>query len=164
MIKAYVGIDPGITGAIATILENGALGLLDVPTYLDNDHCSQYNFLEMYKVLGGLSKDNRVYLSLEKQQAMPKQGVSSTFQIGRGYGAWEALCWATTPYFTIVSPRKWKKALGLTSDKEKSREMAIKLYPSLEHMLNRKKDHNRAEALLLAHYTKLEREKVGKIV
>ena len=157
--KTYIGIDPGITGAIGW-LKGDRAELIDVPTY-KSDGKTQYNFLEMYNTLVELSLNwnNRTYLTLEKQQAMPKQGVSSTFQIGRGYGAWEALCWATTPDFEIVSPRKWKKALGLTSDNEMSRLKAISLYPSLEPMLRRKKDHNRAEAILLAHYTKLERNK-----
>jgi crossover junction endodeoxyribonuclease RuvC len=156
--NAYVGIDPGITGAIGVIADSSFI--VDVPTYERKDGKTEYNFYNMYKLLGQLGiAGTRVYLTLEKQQAMPKQGVSSTFQIGRGYGAWEALCWATTPDFEIVSPRKWKKALGLTSDKDVSRLKAISLYPSLEPMLRRKKDHNRAEAILLAHYTKLERNK-----
>ncbi len=161
MTNAYVGIDPGITGAIGILFDKQPgvpeyQGIKDVPTYIIEGK-PVYNFLDMYKMLANLSKLFQVHLTLEKQQAMPKQGVSSTFQIGRGYGAWEALCWATTPEFDIVSPRKWKKALGLTSDKDVSRLKAISLYPSLEPMLRRKKDHNRAEAILLAHYTKLTR-------
>jgi crossover junction endodeoxyribonuclease RuvC len=160
MTNSYVGIDPGITGAIGWISDEGHAAIADVPTY-NSDGKVQYNFLDMFLMLQDLSSSGkqRTYLTLEKQQAMPKQGVSSTFQIGRGYGAWEALCWATTPDFEIVSPRKWKKALGLTSDKDVSRLKAISLYPSLEPLLRRKKDHNRAEAILLAHYTKLERNK-----
>jgi len=156
MSIAYVGIDPGKTGAIAFVCYHGQDSLTlvhDVPL-VNGD----YNFYEMWKLLGNLIQQHAAtYLTLEKQQAMPKQGVSSTFSTGRGYGAWEALCWITTPDFEIVSPRKWKKKLGLTSDKEQSRELAIKLYPSMKDMLARKRDHNRAEALLLAHYTKLER-------
>jgi crossover junction endodeoxyribonuclease RuvC len=154
MKRAYVGIDPGLTGAIAVVSDTEAF-IQDVPTYKKADGGSEYNFYEMYALLGGLSKNFQVALSLEQQQAMPKQGVSSTFQTGKGYGAWLALCWATTPDFQIVSPRKWKKLMGLTNDKEVSRLKAISLYPSLEDKLKRKKDHNRAEALLLAHYTKV---------
>lgn len=150
MSTAYVGIDPGKTGAIA-IIRPAIVEIHDVPII-----AGDYNFYAMYKLLGLITRmHDYTYLSLERQQAMPGQGVSSTFQTGRGYGAWEALCWATTPSFQIVSPRVWKKKLGLTSDKEESRELAIKLYPSMKDRLSRKKDHNRAEALLLAHYTKL---------
>ena len=156
MSTAYVGIDPGKTGAIATISirEFELVNLTDVPM-VNGD----YNFYEMWKYLGTVIQlHEATYLTLERQQAMPKQGVSSTFATGRGYGAWEALCWITTPDFEIVSPRVWKKKLGLSSDKEESRELAIKLYPSMKEQLKRVKDHNRAEALLLAHYTKLIRE------
>jgi hypothetical protein len=120
----------------------------------------EYNFYAMYKLLGDFSTHYHIKLVLEQQHAMPGQGVSSTFQTGRGYGAWQALIWATTPDHWIVSPRRWKKAMGLTKDKEVSRLKAISLYPSLENMLIRKKDHNRAEALLLAHYIKNEGVKV----
>ena len=154
MSIAYLGIDPGKTGAIAAVNSNGHVFIADIPM-LNGD----YNFYEMWKLLGGVIQHySATYLTLEKQQAMPKQGVSSTFATGRGYGAWEALCWITTPDFEIVSPRVWKKKLGLSSDKEESRELAIKLYPSVTDQLKRVKDHNRAEALLLAHYTKLIRE------
>ena len=154
MSKAYVGIDPGKTGAIGVLGSVWGPLVWDVPM-INGD----YNFYEMWKLLGGVILHySATYLTLEKQQAMPKQGVSSTFATGRGYGAWEALCWITTPDFEIVSPRVWKKKLGLSSDKEESRELAIKLYPSMQDQLKRKKDHNRAEALLLAHYTKLLRE------
>jgi crossover junction endodeoxyribonuclease RuvC len=150
---AYVGIDPGKTGAIAIIEESSRM-VLDVPA-INGD----YNFYQMLRILErAKDRNSKLYLTLERQQAMPGQGVSSTFQTGRGYGAWEAICSITVPDFQIVSPRVWKNKLGLSKDKEASRALAIFLYPSMEETLSRKKDHNRAEALLLAHYTKLTRE------
>jgi len=158
MITAYVGIDPGITGAVAVIPERLESPMItDVPTYTNRKGKTEYDFYKMYKMLGKLSQEYEVHLCLEKQQAMTMQGVSSTFSIGRGYGAWEALCWATTPNFQIVSPRKWKRFLGLTSDKDTSRELAITYFPGMMPLLKRKKDHNRAEALLLAYYSKISR-------
>ena len=151
MSIAYVGIDPGKTGAIGVISD--VVAIYDVPM-INGD----YNFYEMWRLLSKLVFHQAAYLSLEKQQSMPKQGVSSTFSTGRGYGAWEAFCAVLTPDCEIVNPRKWKKKLGLDSDKEKSRKLAIEIYPSMADMLKRKRDHNRAEALLLAHYTKLIRE------
>ena len=154
MSIAYVGIDPGKTGAIGIIATEYGCAICDVP--VDKD---EYDFYRMQQIISRLvTAHASVYLTLEQQQAMPKQGVSSTFQTGLGYGAWRAICTLVVPDFEIVSPRKWKKELGLTSDKEQSRKLAIKLYPSMAFLLKRKKDHNRAEALLLAHYTKLLRE------
>lgn len=161
MKSAFVGIDPGLTGAIAVILDSGeapTVAIHDVPTYKKDNGGKEYNFYNMYKLLASFTLLYKVTLTLEQQQAMPGQGVSSTFQTGKGYGAWLALCWATTPNFQIVSPRTWKKAMGLTKDKELSRLKAISLYPGIECMLKRKKDHNRAEALLLAHYTRTGRD------
>lgn len=162
MTNLYIGIDPGITGAIGLLFGDRLPEVVDVPTYQDFNDKPQYDFRAMYKLLAHYSKEYDMCLALEQQQAMPKQGVSSTFKTGRGYGAWQALCDIVTPNVMIVSPRKWKKALGLTSDKEVSRFKAIELFPSLAGMLCRKKDHNRAEALLLAYYLWCGYEKGAK--
>jgi hypothetical protein len=155
MSTAYIGIDPGLSGAIAILgVDNYCLEVRDVPL----TEAGGYDFCRMYELLDEVVAKHvygNVHLILEQQQAMPKQGVSSTFKTGFGYGAWHALCTIVMPDFEVVSPRKWKKALGLTSDKEASRALAVKLYPSLQDRLTRKKDHNRAEAILLAHYTRV---------
>jgi hypothetical protein len=52
----------------------------------------------------------------------------------------------------LVTPGKWKKHFQLTSDKEQSRELAIRLFPGSAFQFNRKKHHGRAEAALLARY------------
>ena len=156
MFHAYIGIDPGLTGAIGVVTNKyDAAFVYDIPTYKNKKGKSIYDYYGMFKMLNGyvMVYDN-VTVSLEQQQAMPGQGVSSTFQTGVGYGAWLAFCWALTPNFERVSPRVWKKALGLTNNKEESRALASKLYPMLADSLKLKKHHNRAEALLLAHYTK----------
>jgi hypothetical protein len=82
---------------------------------------------------------------------MPKQGVASTFKFGTAYGALlavTALCEIPTH---LVSPRKWKTHFALDSDKEKSRALAIRLWPGCG-FFSRVKDHGRAEAALLARY------------
>lgn len=159
MTNLYIGIDPGITGAIGFLFDNNLPDVIDVPTYQDFKDKPQYNFREMYRLIARYSRVYNLHIALEQQQAMPQQGVSSTFKTGRGYGAWEALCAVITDNYDRISPRKWKKAIGLTSDKEVSRFKAIELFPSLASMLCRKKDHNRAEALLLAYYSKNECER-----
>jgi hypothetical protein len=88
---------------------------------------------------------------IEKAQAMPKQGVSSTFKYGTAYGALcavTALCEIPTH---LVSPRRWKTYFALDSDKERSRALAIRLWPGCG-LFERKRDHGRAEAALLARY------------
>ena len=160
MTKLYIGIDPGITGAIGFLFGDQLPEVIDVPTYLDSLHNRpQYDFRKMFKEIAHYTTAYSLYIALEQQQAMPQQGVSSTFKTGRGYGAWQALCAVITNDVTLVSPRVWKKFLGLTKDKEMSRLRAIELFPNLADALDRKKDHNRAEALLLAHYLKYFKEK-----
>jgi crossover junction endodeoxyribonuclease RuvC len=98
---------------------------------------------------------------IEKAQAMPKQGVASTFKYGVAYGA---LC-AVTALLEIpahlVSPRKWKSHFNLDSDKEKSRALAIRLWPGCG-LFERKKDHGRAESALLARYGAEVLERVNR--
>jgi crossover junction endodeoxyribonuclease RuvC len=88
---------------------------------------------------------------IERAGAMPQQGVSSTFKYGVAYGALRtvvALC--NIPY-QLVTPAKWKNYFRLDADKEKSRALAIQLWPGCG-FFSRKKDHGRAEAALIARY------------
>lgn len=91
------------------------------------------------------------FAMVEKVGAMPKQGVSSSFNFGFGCGQINGVIGALKIPVHYVSPAKWKKALSLDSDAEKSRAAAIRLWPSSDRF-GRKKDHNRAEAALLAKY------------
>jgi len=87
---------------------------------------------------------------IEEAQAMPGQGTRSMFQTGLGMGIWLGVLAALQLPYRRVRPQIWKKAFGLGKDKEASRLKAMQLYPGAD--LRRKKDHGRAEALLLAFY------------
>ena len=92
------------------------------------------------------------HIYIERQQAMPKQGVSSTFKIGYGFGQIvTTVALSRTPY-TIISPSIWKKFLGLQRDKDAARRLAQQWFPELASLLTKKKDEHRAEALLIAYY------------
>ena len=90
------------------------------------------------------------HVIIEEAQAMPGQGTRSMFTIALGMGVWLGILGALGLAHTRVRPGVWKRTLGLASDKEQARLRAMQLYPSAD--LRRKKDHGRAEALLLAHY------------
>ncbi len=94
------------------------------------------------------------HVFIERQQAMPGQGVSSTFQIGRNFGTWEGAIAATGHAVTVVGPRVWKMEFGIRGEnqKEAARARAIDLFPYLAKELARKKDHGRADALLIGEY------------
>jgi crossover junction endodeoxyribonuclease RuvC len=93
---------------------------------------------------------------IEESQAMPGQGVRSTWTTGYGYGLWLGVLGALGLAHTRIRPAVWKRRLGLTSDKEQARLRAQQLFPSAD--LRRKRDHGRAEALLLAWYGRQARQ------
>ena len=100
---------------------------------------------------------------VEKVGAMPKQGVASTFKFGKACGLIEGVLASMGIPFHLVSPPVWKKPLGLIGkDKEAARALAIRLYPSVRG-LDRKKDQNRAEALLIGHWYRHHKGSPGRL-
>ena len=148
-----IGIDPGLTGAIA-ILPLGKI--YDTPTVKAKTGQSGKNAylpIEMAALLQ-LYRDGRAHVVIEKQQAFPQQSVYSIGSIMEGYGIWEGIIGAFRMPVTVVRPPAWKKVMlqGTGKDKGASLKRAQEQYPGLSHYLTRQKDHNRAEALLLAAY------------
>lgn len=141
-----VAIDPGVNGAYAFLtdeLEEPAF-VGDLPVVDGNLDASA-----LARLLGGLKIDTLV---VERVNAMPGQGVSSMFKFGRAYGTILGVAAALGIETELVTPVQWKRAYALPGkDKEKARELATRLYPKLDG-LSRKKDHGRAEALLLARW------------
>src|SRR5262249_46209956 len=87
----------------------------------------------------------------ERAQAMPRQGASSGFKYGRGTGALEAIITICGVALEVVEPAIWKKTFRLRGkDKEAARQRALELFPTAHHALARRKDHGRAEAILIA--------------
>jgi crossover junction endodeoxyribonuclease RuvC len=89
---------------------------------------------------------------VESVHAMPKQGVSSTFKFGMGFGIILGVAGALRLPLTLVTPTQWKAYHSLASDKEASRALAIRKWPDHNRHLNRKKDADRAEALLIGDW------------
>jgi crossover junction endodeoxyribonuclease RuvC len=149
----YIGIDPGLSGALAVLAPDGTLeALWDTPTLTlrtsrgtkqEHDIPGLVALLEPYS-------GPQSHVFIEEAQSMPQQGVRSMFTCGLGMGLWLGVLAALRMPYTRVRPQIWKRALGLGKDKEASRLRAMQLFPSAE--LRRKKDHGRAEALLLARY------------
>ena len=143
----YIGVDPGTTGAIAMLNPNGGIYLIWDLQFIDG--VMQPTFKKLFDLLRLKVQHVRVYI--EKQQPFPNTAAKSNFQAGRGYGALEGAFIAQDIELNYVLPRVWKKTLGLSPNKEQSREMANELWPDAG-LFNRKMDHNRAEACLVAHY------------
>ena len=150
------GIDPGLTGAVA-ILPEGLF--FDTPTASVKKGSSKKVYLvaEMASFIRsfGDSSDPHSHVYIEDVHAMPGQGVSSTFNFGRGFGLWEGIVAALGIPYTLIMPQRWQKEMlaGLPGkDKGASRVRAGQLFPHLANQLTRVKDHGRADALLIAEY------------
>jgi crossover junction endodeoxyribonuclease RuvC len=159
----YIGIDPGLGGAVAVI--NGTdVKLFDTPTAetgkgTKRDYliASMSNFLYEFSYVAKILKINRetAFCVLEAVHSMPKQGVVSSFSFGRGLGIWEGILSAYNISYVKVSPQTWKKAMLADmprDNKDSSRIAATRLFPNAADMLSRKKDDGRAEALLMGEY------------
>jgi crossover junction endodeoxyribonuclease RuvC len=148
-----IGIDPGLSGAVAVLSTEGTLeALADTPTLTLK---VQRGTKQVYDVAGMIDilqpyVGRRVHVVIEESQAMPGQGTRSMFTIGYGYGIWLGLLTSMQFPYTAVRPATWKRAMTLGKDKEASRLRAQQLYPGAD--LRLKKHHGRAEALLLASY------------
>jgi hypothetical protein len=145
--RPILGCDPGLRGAIAFLYDDGRIDVLDIPTV---DGSVDVDAL-VRRVRGHAPR----IAIIEKAQAMPKQGVVSVFKYGTAFGALcavTALCEIPTH---LVSPAKWKRYFALDSDKEKSRALAIRLWPGTG-LFERKRDHGRSEAALAPPLTAVE--------
>jgi len=153
-----IGIDPGISGAIAAVTPSGRLEWVqDMPVRDAGKKNRKAHEIDGV-ALGRMLRVQLVDISevwIEEVSAMPGQGVSSMFGLGDSRGCIRGVCEALGLSVQRVHPRKWKKAYALNSDKDASRAHAVRLYPGCE-ALQRKKDHGRAEAILLARYGALQ--------
>lgn len=144
------GIDPGISGAVA-FLDNGSLvEVVDMPVkkYGTKGNKRQVDCRELASVLQLYPVEVAI---VESVHAMPAQGVSSSFNFGKHFGNVEGVIEGLGIALSYVTPQYWKKRAGLLkAEKDKARTLARQLYPLAP--LDRKKDHGRADAILIAHY------------
>lgn len=144
--RVLIGIDPGLTGAIAIITPQRGIDLYDTPIL----HIGKKNVFNAAGMAELLNMFDNAFVTIESVHAMPAQGVTSMFNMGKGYGIWLGIMAAYHIPYREVAAATWKKHYQLTKDKELSRYRAIQLHPEAAARLARKKDHGRAEALLLA--------------
>ena len=145
-----IGIDPGISGAIATLTGDSLVDVVDMPT-MKNGKKQMVNAAELAKLLSSYKSNNTV-VYLERVSAMPGQGVSSMFNFGVSFGIIQGITGALQIPMVLVTPQLWKKKAGLLGkDKDCARTLAQQLYPAAP--LGRKKDCGRADAILIARFS-----------
>lgn len=140
-----MGVDPGATGAVGFYLPSvpDKIGAEDMPTAGRDVDAPQLARI--------IRKFGPAIAIVEQVNSMPGQGVASTFRFGRSYGTALGVIGALEIPCVFVPPSKWKRHFGLPADKEAARALAIQLWPSSAHF-ERKKDHGRAEAALIARW------------
>jgi crossover junction endodeoxyribonuclease RuvC len=146
MTKRYLGIDPGLKGALVWLNADGAIAEVeDMPVVAGRVNASQLSYL----ILG---YGPVVVAAVEQVHSMPKQGVTSAFTFGYGCGQINGVLAALGVPVVYVPPTVWKKRWHLGSDKERSRRTAIERWPSSADQFALKKHADRAEAALLAAF------------
>ena len=151
-----IGIDPGISGSIC-FFENGKiLEVIEMPVMTEGKkNKKQVNGAQIYNEFSKRinSKDNEIRVVIEQVSAMPGQGVTSMFNFGQSFGILKGICSAMQLPMYFVRPAKWKKYFNLiNSEKDASRTKAIEIFPYFSDKLSKKKDGNKADAILLASF------------
>ena len=150
-----IGIDPGINGAISVVENKKILEVYDTPTMIDGKkNKRQINSAQVTNIIKERQKNNNeVIVVVEQVNAMPGQGVTSMFNFGQSFGVIKGICAALNLPIYFVRPSKWKKHFNLIkTNKDASRTKVIEVYPEISSKLHRKKDSNRADAILIAVY------------
>ena len=151
-----IAIDPGISGSICFFEDGKILEVLEMPTMIEGKKSKrQVNGAQIYneilKRIDGSEKQIRVII--EQVSAMPGQGVTSMFNFGQSYGILKGICSAMQLPMFFVRPAKWKRYFNLiNSQKDASRTRAIEIFPYFSSQLSKKKDSNKADAILIASF------------
>jgi len=152
-----IGIDPGLSGSICFMKEGKIIDVIEMPTMTDGKkNKKQVNGSQIYNEI--LKKKNEIKNSevrvvIEQVSAMPGQGVTSMFNFGQSFGILKGICSAMQLPVYFIRPAKWKKYFNLiNSEKDASRTKAIEIFPYYSAQLSRKKDSNKADAILIASF------------
>ena len=152
-----IGIDPGISGSICFFQDGKIIDVVEMPTMIEGKkNKKQVNgsqiFNEISERIKKIDKKD-IKVIIEQVSAMPGQGVTSMFNFGQSYGILKGICSAMQLPMYFVRPAKWKKYFNLiNSEKDASRTKAIEIFPYFSGQLSRKKDSNKADAILIASF------------
>ena len=149
------GIDPGISGAICVLKEGKILEVYEMPTMIDGKkNKRQVNGAEVTNIfLKELNNEDTAKVVIEHVTAMPGQGVTSMFNFGQSFGVLKGICAALKLPVYFIRPVKWKKYFNLiNTEKDASRTKVIEVFPYISSRISKKKDANKADAILIARF------------
>ena len=151
-----IGIDPGISGSICFFEDGKILEVIEMPVMTEGKkNKKQVNGAQIYNEFFKriTRKDDEIRVVIEQVSAMPGQGVTSMFNFGQSFGILKGICSAMRLPMYFVRPAKWKKYFNLiNSEKDASRTRAIEIFPYFSTQLSKKKDSNKADAILIASF------------
>ena len=152
-----IGIDPGISGAICFFEQGEVKDIIEMPSMADGKkNKRQINGPQIFNEIESRIKDKsktNISVVVEQVSAMPGQGVTSMFNFGQSFGVVKGICSAMQLSMHFVRPAKWKKYFGLIkSEKDASRTKVIEIFPYISSKLSKKKDSNKADAVLIASF------------
>jgi crossover junction endodeoxyribonuclease RuvC len=152
-----IGIDPGISGSICFFKDGEIIDVVEMPIMTEGKkNKKQVNGSQIYnEILERTKKIDKkdIKVVIEQVSAMPGQGVTSMFNFGQSYGILKGICSAMQLPMYFVRPAKWKKYFNLiNSEKDASRTRAIEIFPYFSGQLSRKKDSNKADAILISSF------------
>ena len=152
-----IAIDPGISGSICFFEDGKILDVVEMPTMIEGKkNKKQVNGSQIYnEILKRTIKIDKknIKVIIEQVSAMPGQGVTSMFNFGQSFGILKGICSGMQLPMYFVRPAKWKKYFNLiNSEKDASRTKAIEIFPYFSTNLSKKKDSNKADAMLIASY------------
>ena len=152
-----IGIDPGISGSICFFQDGKINDVVEMPTMTEGKkNKKQVNGSQIFNEISNRTKKidrGDIRVVIEQVSAMPGQGVTSMFNFGQSFGILKGICSAMQLPMYFVRPAKWKKYFNLiNSEKDASRTRAIEIFPYFYGQLSRKKDSNKADAILIASF------------
>ena len=152
-----VGIDPGIAGAICFFSSGNVIDVIDMPTMAEGKkNKKQVNGRQIFNEIKSIKNqftNQNISVVVEHVSAMPGQGVTSMFNFGQSFGIIKGICSAMQLPIFFIRPAKWKKYFNLiNSTKDASRTKAIEIFPYFSSQLSKKKDSNKADAILIASF------------
>ena len=152
-----IGIDPGVSGSICFLKDGKILDVVEMPVMNEGKkNKKQVNGAQIYNEITKKINSNpetNIRVVIEHVTAMPGQGVTSMFNFGQSFGVLKGICSAMRLPMFFVRPAKWKRYYNLiNSEKDASRTRAIEIFPDFSSQLSKKKDSNKADAILIASF------------
>ena len=150
-----IGIDPGVSGAICILTDGKITEIYEMPTMIDGKkNKKQVNGAEVTNIINKeLVNEKDINVVIEHVSAMPGQGVTSMFNFGQSFGVLKGICAALKLPVHFIRPVKWKKHFNLiNTEKDASRTKVIEVFPYISSKISKKKNANKADAILIARF------------